>query len=155
MWDRDQLYRFMTYGILYIKGAPTETGAINTLGDHIGYLHNNHHGVSASNSSLFQVYVELDPCNLMNTPKALGLHTDFPQYQNPPEASSSHSHFAWSREIRSGRPFQIQMLHVVQQAGIGGESQFCDGFHVANQLKEERPDVLPHQGPCPLHSTLG
>lgn len=117
---RDQLRKFMTYGLLHITNAPAETGALNELGNAVGYLLNSHHGVDPSNNSLFQVYVELDPCNLMNTPKALGLHTDFPQYQSPPE---------------------VQILHVVRQAGKGGDSQFVDGFHVASLLKEERPEI--------------
>ena len=32
-------------------------------------------------------------------------------------------------------------MHFVRQAGEGGDSQFCDGFRIARQLKEEKPDL--------------
>uniref|UniRef100_A0A1I8A415 TauD domain-containing protein n=1 Tax=Steinernema glaseri TaxID=37863 RepID=A0A1I8A415_9BILA len=36
----------------------------------------------------------------------------------------------------------IQMLHTIQKADEGGHSVFVDGFHVAEQLRKERPDVF-------------
>jgi hypothetical protein len=32
---------------------------------------------------------------------------------------------------------QIQILHCIRQAEIGGDSQFADGFQVADQLRDE------------------
>ncbi|KAK0393083.1 hypothetical protein QR680_000047 [Steinernema hermaphroditum] len=51
----------------------------------------------------------------------LPLHTDFPSLTTPP---------------------QLQLLHMIQRADEGGLSVFVDGFHVAEQLRKERPDVF-------------
>ncbi|EPB77063.1 putative gamma-butyrobetaine dioxygenase [Ancylostoma ceylanicum] len=51
----------------------------------------------------------------------LPFHTDFPSLSHPP---------------------QLQMLHMVQRAEEGGNSLFVDGFHVAEQLRREKPEVF-------------
>lgn len=43
----------------------------------------------------------------------------------------------------------MQMLHCIENETIGGENEFCDGFTVANQLREnnkEKFDVLTSVG---------
>ena len=34
---------------------------------------------------------------------------------------------------------QIQMLHCIEQAGEGGDSQFVDGVNIAEQLRRDHP----------------
>ena len=34
------------------------------------------------------------------------------------------------------------MLHCLKQSGEGGANEFCDGFHVANQLRDDDPDTF-------------
>ncbi|CAJ0570114.1 unnamed protein product, partial [Mesorhabditis spiculigera] len=51
----------------------------------------------------------------------LPFHTDFPSLADPP---------------------QLQMLHMVTRAAEGGNSLFCDGFHIAKLLRERHPDVF-------------
>ena len=37
---------------------------------------------------------------------------------------------------------KIQILHCVERTGVeGGENQFVDGLHVAEQIREEFPDA--------------
>ena len=38
---------------------------------------------------------------------------------------------------------QVQLLHCIQQASSeGGDNEFSDGFSVAEQLRNEKPDVF-------------
>ena len=34
------------------------------------------------------------------------------------------------------------MLHCLKQSGEGGANEFCDGFRVANQLRDDDPDAF-------------
>ena len=68
-----------------------------------------------------------DPNNLAYTAMGLPLHTDNP-YRDPCPG--------------------VQLLHCLENAAEGGSSQFVDGFHVAQTLRERYPQdfrTLCHQ----------
>ncbi|PAV56791.1 hypothetical protein WR25_05047 [Diploscapter pachys] len=70
----------------------------------------------------FEVATKSDASNMAYAHNnALPFHTDFPSLEQPP---------------------QLQMLHMLHSAREGGNSLFVDGFHVANLLRHERPDVF-------------
>jgi gamma-butyrobetaine dioxygenase len=115
---RDKLVDFLSYGLMFVKNVPKEMDQLKLLNGRLGYIQPSHYG-KQGDPSIFQVYAAPDPSNLHGTTQALGLHTDFPQMTQPPE---------------------VQILHAVRAAGTGGDSEFCDGFRVAELMKEEKPE---------------
>lgn len=106
---RQQLDRF---GIALFTGVPTEPGEVLRFAAELGYVRETNYG------TLFDVLAEPDPNNLAYTALGLPLHTDNP-YRDPVPT--------------------VQLLHCLQAGSTGGESQFADGFHAANCLREKDP----------------
>ncbi|UMM17843.1 hypothetical protein L5515_014196 [Caenorhabditis briggsae] len=104
-------------GIAVLKGAPQGArGAIEAIGDRIGMIKRTHFGI------VFEVSTKADASNMAYASNGgLPFHTDFPSLSHPP---------------------QLQMLHMLQSAEEGGNSLFVDGFHVAEQLRVENPEVF-------------
>ncbi|KAK6732288.1 hypothetical protein RB195_016588 [Necator americanus] len=104
-------------GIAVIKNGPIGTRrAVPDIGERIGLIHSTHFG------KVFEVTTKPDASNkAYASDGGLPFHTDFPSLSHPP---------------------QLQMLHMIQRAEEGGNNLFVDGFHVAEQLRREKPDVF-------------
>lgn len=104
-------------GIAVLKGAPQGVrGAVEAIGDRIGMIKRTHFGL------VFEVSLKADASNMAYASNGgLPFHTDFPSLSHPP---------------------QLQMLHMLQSAEEGGHSLFVDGFHVAEQLRVEKPEIF-------------
>ncbi|GMR36982.1 hypothetical protein PMAYCL1PPCAC_07177 [Pristionchus mayeri] len=119
--DDKTLYDFLESvcldGIAVVKNGPRgERGAVEKIGERIGFIQRTHFG------NVFEVCTKPDASNMAYAvPSTLPFHTDFPSLSDPP---------------------QLQMLHMLIKAKEGGNSLFVDGFHVANQLRVERPEVF-------------
>lgn len=112
-------------GIAVIQNGPTGTKrAVPDIGERIGLIHNTHFG------RIFEVSTKPDASNMAYASSSgLPFHTDFPSLSDPP---------------------QLQMLHMIERAEKGGNSLFVDGFHVAEQLRREKPDAFKTLSECSL-----
>ena len=99
-------------GIAFLTGVGTEPGAVERITAQFGHIRETNYG------RLFDVREEAAPTHLAYTPVGLDLHTDNP-YREPPPT--------------------LQVLHVIEAAAAGGESQFADGFAHAEALRVEAP----------------
>ncbi|XP_053245446.1 gamma-butyrobetaine dioxygenase [Podarcis raffonei] len=102
-------------GIVLLTGAASRQGELLKLGQRIGFLRLTFYGPT------WQVQDKADANNVAYTTEKLSFHTDYPVLQFPPG---------------------IQLLHCIKQTSTGGESEVVDGFHVANQLKEQNPQAF-------------
>lgn len=82
---------------------------------HIGFLRETNFGTT------FDVVSKPDPNNLAYTSIALPLHTDLTNQETPPG---------------------FQFLHCVANEAVGGESVFCDGFAIAEDLRHTNPEAF-------------
>ncbi|XP_038052331.1 gamma-butyrobetaine dioxygenase-like [Patiria miniata] len=106
------LSQLFTKGIALVQGAPCQVGTIGQLAKSVAYLRTTCYG------DTFQVFSKPSASSIAFTPKSLGLHIDLLFYEYCPG---------------------IQMLHCIQQAGEGGDSQFVDGLNIAEQLRRDHP----------------
>lgn len=102
-----------TYGIALAAGLATTEGTVLDFASRIGFVRNTNYG------DLFDVRTKPNPENLAYTATGLPAHTDNP-YRDPVPT--------------------VQLLHCVRPAAEGGGSQFVDGFHAADLLREEHPE---------------
>ncbi|XP_034039570.1 gamma-butyrobetaine dioxygenase [Thalassophryne amazonica] len=102
-------------GIVYLKNAPAEPGQVARLAERIGYLRLTYYGHT------FQVKDKYLANNVAYTTGRLSLHTDYPALHYTPG---------------------LQVLHCINQAQEGGESEMVDGFHMAELLKREDPEAF-------------
>jgi len=113
------LLRFLgTHGFCIIKGAPVSPGVIHKMPERVskGFFRTTHYG------TVFEVENKPNPSNLAYTSGSLPLHVDLPYYRYQPG---------------------IQFLHCIVQSDEEncGESQFSDGFHAAQQIRDQNPDM--------------
>lgn len=102
-----------TIGLVILVDCPLKEGPCDQVADRIGFYKCTHYGAHWS------IRVRDDPNNLAYSGKPIGLHTDLSYYANPPG---------------------VGLFHCISQfSGEGGASEFCDGFHVIQALKEEDP----------------
>jgi gamma-butyrobetaine dioxygenase len=99
-------------GVVFLSGAGTEPGAVERLVARFGHIRETNYG------RLFDVREEAAASHLAYTAVGLDLHTDNP-YRDPVPT--------------------LQVLHVIEAAAEGGESQFADGFAHAAALKAAAP----------------
>jgi gamma-butyrobetaine dioxygenase len=109
---RHVLDRVVRDGIGFLAGAGSEPGTVERLVARFGYVRETNYG------RLFDVREELAATHLAYTPVGLDLHTDNP-YRDPVPT--------------------LQVLHVIEAAAEGGESQFADGFAHAAALRAAAP----------------
>lgn len=95
-------------GFGLVRATPIEAGTVTRVVDLFGFVRETNYGRS------FDVIVRPDPANLANTSARIGMHTDNP-YRSPVPG--------------------LQLLHCIVNETNGGESQLCDGFAVANQIR--------------------
>lgn len=109
------LRALMRTGILLVRDAPVESGAVLTVATSFAYVRTTNYG------DLFDVRVEAQPVNLAYTGRAIAPHTDNP-YRDPVPG--------------------IQLLHCLQSSAGGGESLFLDGFAAAAWVRREDPTAF-------------
>jgi gamma-butyrobetaine dioxygenase len=100
-------------GLAFLTGVGTEPGAVERITARFGYIRETNYG------RLFDVREEAAPTHLAYTAVGLDLHTDNP-YRDPVPT--------------------LQILHAIEAAAAGGESQFADGFAHAAALRAAAPE---------------
>ncbi|KAJ7391732.1 Gamma-butyrobetaine dioxygenase [Desmophyllum pertusum] len=120
MEDDFKLYEWLhslhSVGIALVTNTPLQAGESFKLGERVGYAKTTHYGHH------FEVHAKFDANNLAYTSHDLPLHIDLPYYDYVPG---------------------VQLLHCIEQVSSeGGANQFVDGFHVAQQLKENDPKTF-------------
>jgi gamma-butyrobetaine dioxygenase len=101
------------YGLVVLEGVPTEEGAVERVGNEIGFVRQTNYG------TLFDVIDLGDKGNsLAQTNCRITQHTDNP-YRDPFPG--------------------VQMLHCLANATAGGATTFSDGFSTAADLRREDP----------------
>lgn len=103
------------YGLSIVAHLADTTGAGMDVARRIGFLRETNFGKT------FEVESKPNPNNLAYTPVALPLHTDLTNQELPPG---------------------FQFLHCLANEADGGESLFCDGYAVAQDLKRDDPDAF-------------
>lgn len=102
-------------GLSIVEGLADDPEAGSTVAKHIGFLRETNFGI------MFEVMSKPDPNNLAYTSHALPLHTDLPNQELPPG---------------------FQFLHCIANEAEGGGSTFCDGFAIAEDLRQEDPEAF-------------
>lgn len=103
-------------GLVLTTGAPCEPGQLERLGQRVAFLRPTHYGKT------FNVKNKVNPNNLAYTSATLGLHSDLAYMSYVPG---------------------VQLLHCIQQTATeGGDNEFSDAFHVAEQLRRDQPEVF-------------
>ena len=114
----EALSRVARHGIVFFADAGQQPRTVERAVARFGYVRETNYG------RLFDVREEPAASHLAYTAVGLELHTDNP-YRDPEPT--------------------LQLLHVIETAAEGGESQFVDGFAQAERLRREAPsrfDVL-------------
>lgn len=96
-------------GVTLLRGCPTRENTVIDIAELFGFVRETNYG------RLFDVKSVADPINLAYTADGLKPHTDNP-YRDPVPG--------------------LQLLHCIEAAGSGGESQVVDGLGAALRLKE-------------------
>ena len=119
---RDGMVRWLTgmlaNGAIVVEDTPNVTGEVIRLAEQIGYARPTNFG------TIFDVESRPDPNNSAYTAAGLDLHTDLPNWANPPD---------------------FQFLHTLANEATGGDSVLADGVAVANELRSTDPkayDIL-------------
>lgn len=100
-------------GIALVDGLDDRSDAGLDVARRIGFLRETNFGVT------FEVISKPNPNNLAYTAAALPPHTDLTNQELPPG---------------------FQFLHCIANSAAGGGSMFCDGFAIAEDLRESDPD---------------
>ncbi len=109
----DAIDRFITYGLIIIKGVPNEADAILRVAEKFGHVRTTNFG------PYFEVYSRPNSNDLAYRSVSLAPHTDNP-YRSPMPG--------------------IQLLHCLVNETSGGLSTLVDSLAVLKQLKEEDPE---------------
>ncbi|RPA82614.1 Clavaminate synthase-like protein [Ascobolus immersus RN42] len=96
------------YGLVFLRGVPTEVDSVATIAKRIGPLKNTFYGETWDVKSI------ADAKNVAYTNEFLGLHMDLLYFQSPPG---------------------IQLLHCMKNDATGGSSIFSDSFRAARALQ--------------------
>ncbi|MDY0882872.1 TauD/TfdA family dioxygenase [Dongia soli] len=106
------LDKYAAYGFGLLRNVPAETGMVEVVGNHLGFVRVTNYG------SLFDVISVPKPNNLAYTAVGLGVHSDNP-YREPTPG--------------------VQLLHCLESNAPGGDTLLVDGFHAAEVLRRENP----------------
>jgi gamma-butyrobetaine dioxygenase len=106
------LTELVRHGLVFLSGAGEVGGAVERAVARFGHIRETNYG------RLFDVREEARPSHLAYSTVGLELHTDNP-YRDPEPT--------------------LQLLHAIETAEAGGESQFVDGFAHAEALRREAP----------------
>ncbi|MFK7997899.1 MAG: TauD/TfdA family dioxygenase [Granulosicoccus sp.] len=102
-------------GLSIVEGLANSAQAGKSIAERVGQLRRTNFGTT------FEVISKSDPNNLAYTAEALPLHTDLTNQELPPG---------------------YQFLHCLANEASGGGSLFCDGFAVASDLQNIKPDYV-------------
>lgn len=102
--------RLAEYGLAIGSGIAPVEGSVLDFATQLGYVRSTNYG------NIFDVRSVPKATNLAYTSLGLALHTDNP-YRDPAPT--------------------VQLLHCLQPAPSGGRSIFCDGFAIAEALRQE------------------
>jgi gamma-butyrobetaine dioxygenase len=102
------LSAMLTTGAVIVEQTPNESGEVVRLAQRIGYARPTNFG------TIFDVQSKPDPNNSAYTAVGLDLHTDLPNWANPPD---------------------FQFLHALANEATGGDSMLADGIAIANDLR--------------------
>ncbi len=106
------LSAMLTTGAAIVEQTPNERGEVVRLAVRIGYARPTNFG------TIFDVESKPDPNNSAYTAAGLDLHTDLPNWANPPD---------------------FQLLHTLANEATGGDSMLADGIAVAKGLRASDP----------------
>ncbi|KAK5669483.1 hypothetical protein BDV3_003599 [Batrachochytrium dendrobatidis] len=101
-----------TYGFGFVSGVPVDPKATEELGRRISFIRETHYG------SFWDFTPNMEHGDTAYTTLGLGAHTDTTYFTDP---------------------IGLQLFHLLEHTGTGGESLYVDAFHVANLLKQESP----------------
>jgi gamma-butyrobetaine dioxygenase len=102
-----------TYGIVLLRGVPTDPGRLREVANRIGPIRVTNFG------DIYDVKSLPNPNASADTAMGLELHTDLANWAAPPD---------------------IQFLCCLKSTASGGESVFADGYKVAADLRASDPD---------------
>ncbi|MBD3896365.1 TauD/TfdA family dioxygenase [Halomonas sp. ML-15] len=100
-------------GLVLLDGGPLADEEVSRIAERIGPQRPTNFGAR------FDVRSKPNPNNAAYTSIGLALHTDLPNWRQPPD---------------------IQLLYCLQNEAEGGESLFADGFQVAETLRQQAPE---------------
>ncbi len=109
------LSAMLASGAIVVEDTPNVTGEVVRLAELIGYARPTNFG------TIFDVETRPDPNNSAYTAAGLDLHTDLPNWANPPD---------------------FQFLHALANEAAGGDSMLADGVAVANDLRSNDPKAF-------------
>lgn len=113
--ERAWLEALLRDGLVLLDHGPLADEEVSRLATRIGPLRSTNFGAR------FDVRSKPNPNNAAYTAIGLALHTDLPNWRQPPD---------------------IQLLYCLENDAEGGESQFADGYEVAETLRQEDPDAF-------------
>jgi trimethyllysine dioxygenase len=102
------------YGFAFVENVPTTLEGTRQLAERITFLKETFYG------TLWDFKPNLKHGDMAYTSAALKGHTDTTYFSEP---------------------VGLQMLHLLEQTGMGGQSFLIDGFYVAEQLKKKHPEA--------------
>lgn len=111
--ERQWLEALLRDGLVLLDNGPLVEEEVSRLAGRIGPMRATNFGAR------FDVRSKPNPNNAAYTAIGLALHTDLPNWRQPPD---------------------IQLLYCLQNEAEGGESIFADGFAVADILRRESPE---------------
>jgi gamma-butyrobetaine dioxygenase len=112
---RRWLTAMLSEGAIIVEDTPNVTGEVVRLAERIGYVRPTNFG------TIFDVESRPDPNNSAYTAAGLDLHTDLPNWVNPPD---------------------FQFLHALANEAIGGDSTLADGVAMAKKLRMVDPKAF-------------
>ncbi|KAJ3148936.1 hypothetical protein HDU86_007294 [Geranomyces michiganensis] len=100
------------YGIGFVDGVPATPQATEELGRRVSFIRETHYG------GFWDFSANLEHGDTAYTQLGLPAHTDTTYFTDP---------------------IGLQLFHLLEHTGKGGESLYVDGFHVAEKLRETHP----------------
>ncbi|APE30294.1 gamma-butyrobetaine,2-oxoglutarate dioxygenase [Halomonas aestuarii] len=113
--ERAWLEALLRDGLVLLEDGPLADEEVSRLAERIGPLRPTNFGAR------FDVRSKPNPNNAAYTAIGLALHTDLPNWRQPPD---------------------IQLLYCLENDAEGGESIFADGFAAAEALREQDPEAF-------------
>jgi gamma-butyrobetaine dioxygenase len=110
----DVVEQLRVFGLVFIRGVPPSSTAVEDIGRRIGPLKNTFYGLTWDVKSVPQAK------NVAYTHQFLGFHMDLLYVADPPG---------------------LQLLHCIKNSCEGGSSMFSDSFHAATELRAKDPEL--------------
>jgi len=113
--ERAWLEALLRDGLVLLDAGPLADEEVSRLAERIGPMRPTNFGAR------FDVRSKPNPNNAAYTAIGLALHTDLPNWRQPPD---------------------IQLLYCLENEAEGGESIFADGFAAAETLRQQNPEAF-------------